>query len=112
MRIIRTSLATAAAVVLVAIAGATLHAAPTVPAATPAAPPPGPGLVVINERCSGCHTPATVFGQRRSADEWESTVQLMVDRGADLSPDDVTLVVGYLAQNYGPADAKAKTSQQ
>ena len=68
--------------------------------------PPGPALVVINERCSTCHTTASVFNQRRSADDWAATVQLMVDRGADLTPDDMTMVIDYLAANFGPEPAK------
>ena len=76
------------------------------PASTAPEPPPGPALVVINERCSTCHTTASVFNQRRSADDWAATVQLMVDRGADLTPDDMTMVIDYLAANFGPEPAK------
>jgi hypothetical protein len=72
-----------------------------------APPPPGPGLSTILERCSGCHSTATVFGQRRSGDDWAATVQLMVDRGAELSADDQSAVVGYLAEHYGVDPAKA-----
>jgi mono/diheme cytochrome c family protein len=72
----------------------------------PAAPPPGPALVVIKERCSTCHTTASVFNQRRSADDWAATVQLMVDRGADLSPDDMNMVIDYLAAHFGPEPTK------
>jgi hypothetical protein len=74
--------------------------------ATPA-PPPGPGLSTIMERCSGCHSTATVFGQRRSPDDWAATVQLMVDRGAELSADDQSTVVGYLSQHYANSPAAA-----
>jgi len=80
-------------------------AAPATASATPT-PPPGPALNVINERCSTCHSTATVFSQRRSADDWAATVQLMVDRGADLTPDDMNTVVGYLSANFGPEPAK------
>jgi mono/diheme cytochrome c family protein len=83
--------------------------AQTAPAAPPAAaipaPPAGPGLAIINAKCSACHTTATVFSQHRSPDDWAATVQLMVDRGADLSPDESSVVIGYLAQNF-PAEAK------
>lgn len=82
--------------------------APVAPAAaaTAPAPPAGPALVVINERCSACHSTASVFNQHRSADDWAATVQLMVDRGADLSPDDMNMVIDYLAANFGPEPAK------
>ena len=70
-------------------------------AQTPATPPPGPGLSTIQERCAACHSTATVFNQRRSADDWAATVQIMVDRGAELSADDQSAVVGYLSEHYG-----------
>ena len=86
-------------------------AAPAVIAAAPAAdapPPPGPGLTTVQERCSACHSAATVFGQRRTPDDWAATVQLMVDRGADLSADEQSVVIGYLSKNYGVKPAPAK----
>ncbi|MEO9133219.1 MAG: hypothetical protein ABI240_18685 [Sphingomonas sp.] len=91
---------------VVATRGLEAQTAPaaTNPAATPA-PPPGPGLAIINDKCSACHTTASVFSQHRSPDDWAATVQLMVDRGADLSPDETSVVIGYLAENF-PADAK------
>ena len=80
-------------------------AATPAPAAATPAPPPGPGLDIVNAKCSACHTTATVFSQHRSPDDWAATVQLMVDRGADLSPDESGVVIGYLAANF-PAEAK------
>jgi len=91
---------------VVATRGLEAQTAPaTPPAAAIPAQPAGPGLAIINAKCSACHTTATVFSQRRSPDDWAATVQLMVDRGADLSPDESSVVIGYLAQNF-PAEAK------
>ncbi|MEP7006898.1 MAG: hypothetical protein ABI810_13015 [Sphingomonas bacterium] len=81
--------------------------AQTAPAAATPAPPPGPGLAIVNEKCSGCHTAASVLTQHRSPEDWAATVQLMVDRGADLSPDEANVVIGYLAENF-PAKPAAK----
>ena len=96
----------ALAFAVVASRGLEAQTAPAAPqaAATPA-PPPGPGLAIINEKCSACHSTASVFSQHRSPDDWAATVQLMVDRGADLSPDETSVVIGYLAENF-PAEAK------
>lgn len=95
---------------VVAMRGLDAQTAPPAPIAPPPAgtapAPPGPALVVINERCSTCHTTASVFNQRLSADDWAATVQLMVDRGADLSPDDMNMVIDYLAANFGPEPTK------
>ena len=96
----------AMAFAVVATCGIEAQTAPAAPpvAALPA-PPPGPGLAIVNAKCSACHTTATVFSQHRSPDDWAATVQLMVDRGADLSPDESSVVIGYLAANF-PAEAK------
>jgi mono/diheme cytochrome c family protein len=75
------------------------------PAAAAPAPPPGPGLAIITAKCSACHTAASVFSQHRSPDDWAATVQVMMDRGADLSPDEANVVIGYLAENF-PAETK------
>jgi len=89
-----------------ALQAQTAPAAPVAQAATAQSePPPGPGLAIIKEKCSTCHSTASVFGQHRSPDDWAATVQLMVDRGADLSPDEQNVVIGYLAENF-PAPAK------
>ncbi|WEJ98820.1 MAG: hypothetical protein P0Y59_18020 [Candidatus Sphingomonas phytovorans] len=95
---------------VVATRGLEAQSAPAVSAPGAASgapvPPPGPALVVINERCSTCHSTASVFNQHRSADDWAATVQLMVDRGADLTPDDMNMVIDYLAANFGPEPAR------
>jgi mono/diheme cytochrome c family protein len=74
--------------------------------ATPPAPPPGPALSLINERCVSCHTTDTIFSQRKSPADWSATVQLMADRGADVSPDEMATIADYLAKNF-PAPAGA-----
>jgi cytochrome c5 len=85
------------------------------PAATPApattggaipAPPPGPGLDLINEHCKFCHVTAQVFTKKRSADEWGAVMQIMVDRGAELTPEETKGILDYLTANYG-TDAPA-----
>jgi len=74
--------------------------------AAPPAPPPGPGLSLINERCVSCHTTDTIFAQRKSPADWTATVQLMADRGADVSSDEMATIADYLSKNY-PASAGA-----
>lgn len=70
-------------------------------------PPPGPGLVLINERCAGCHPVTQALQARKSRAEWTSTVQAMVDRGAELTPQEEGVVVDYLATNFTPAKGPA-----
>jgi mono/diheme cytochrome c family protein len=69
-------------------------------AAPAAAPPPGPGLELINQRCVSCHTTSTIFSQRMTPDGWAQTVQVMADRGAEVSPEEQATIAQYLAKNY------------
>ncbi len=65
-----------------------------------AEPPPGPGLTIVNEKCGSCHTTSQVFATRRPAAEWPAVVQQMIDRGAELTPEEQATVSTYLAANY------------
>jgi mono/diheme cytochrome c family protein len=71
------------------------------------APPPGPGLALINERCGFCHTPAQATGVRKTPSEWAHVVQSMIDRGAELSPEEQKVVVDYLSTNMAVANSAA-----
>jgi cytochrome c5 len=96
-----------AMVALSLIAMRALAADPPATSATPAAPPPGPGLDLINQRCGFCHSTAQVFTQHKSADAWAATVQAMADRGAEVSPDEMKVIVDYLSKNYPAAPGAA-----
>ncbi len=80
-------------------AGAQPAGAAPGPVATPGAPPPGPGLDLINERCGFCHTTAQVFVEK-PAGEWAVVVQSMIDRGAELEPAEQKTVTDYLNAHY------------
>lgn len=73
-----------------------------------APPPPGPGLELINERCGYCHSTAQVTDVRKTPTAWAATVQSMIDRGAELEPEEQKIMVDYLAAHRAaPADAAA-----
>ena len=74
---------------------------------SPAAPPPGAGLDLINERCVFCHNSAQIFSQRKSAPAWAATVDQMASRGAEVSPEEMKTITDYLAKNYGAPDQAA-----
>ena len=82
--------------------------------AAPPAPPEGPGLTLINERCGFCHNTGQVFAARKPAPAWAATVQSMIDRGAELDPGEQKLVTDYLAAHFGtaatPSDAATAPS--
>jgi hypothetical protein len=73
---------------------------------TSAPPPPGPGLDLINERCAFCHTTAQVLGVRKTPAGWAASVQAMIDRGAELTPEEQTIMVEYLAANFAEGEGE------
>ncbi len=100
------------------------------PASAPAAPPPsspapssttapaqaavvlpdGDGKAIATENCQACHKLTNLTKAHKSLDDWKDTVQTMIDRGANVQPDQVDTLVQYLAKNFGPKDASAPAS--
>ena len=65
----RTMILTAAALIPLAALGARALAADP---PTAAAPPSGPGLDLINQRCIFCHNTAQIFSQHKSPEAWST----------------------------------------
>lgn len=86
-------------------------------ASTPAAPAPakaavvelpdGDGKAIATENCQACHKLTNLTKAHKSLDDWKDTVQLMIDRGANVPADKVDILAQYLAKNFGPKDAAA-----
>jgi hypothetical protein len=57
---------------------------------------------LLQERCTECHALSRTTNAQKSAEEWGGTVARMVDHGANLSDEEQTVLVDYLAQTYGP----------
>jgi mono/diheme cytochrome c family protein len=78
---------------------------------TDTAPPPmpaGPGKAIVQRSCVACHSITVVTSKRAEPDEWNQLVQTMVSRGADLTDDEIPVVIKYLSDHYGPVkDQKA-----
>jgi len=85
------------------------------PADTPQAStalPPGEGKPIVQRACVGCHALKVVTSKRASREQWASMVDQMVTRGADLSDDEIEVVVAYLAKNFGPSSESADQKNQ
>ncbi len=74
------------------------------PATGPGTPTPAKevldGAMLLQARCTRCHTLARVEGARLTPAEWEQTVRRMVEKGADLSETEISVLVAYLAERY------------
>jgi hypothetical protein len=57
---------------------------------------------LVLEACTACHTLDRVKSQRLTSEEWRQTIAGMLSEGVPLTDDEVTLVVDYLARNFGP----------
>ena len=68
--------------------------------------PDGPGKAIIQRSCVACHSITVITSKRADADEWNSLVQMMVSRGADLTDDEIPIVVKYLSEHYAPVKDK------
>ena len=73
--------------------------------------PAGEGSALVSGVCSGCHSVDMVLAQSKSRREWESTVQDMVSRGAQISSEERGAIVSYLAEHYGENSRPASLSQ-
>jgi cytochrome c5 len=84
-------------------------AAPSTPAPAKAVVelPEGDGKAIATENCQACHRLTNLTKAHKDLDDWKETVQTMIDRGANVSPDQVDTLVQYLAKNFGPKDASA-----
>jgi mono/diheme cytochrome c family protein len=99
--------------------GSTPAPASSPEASSPAAPAPakaavvnlpeGDGKAIATENCQACHKLTNLTNAHKSLDDWKDTVQLMIDRGANVPADKVDVLVQYLAKNFGPKDAPAPT---
>jgi cytochrome c5 len=63
--------------------------------------PEGRGKVIVLNVCTLCHDLTRVRRGRRSAEEWEETLNAMLNEGAPLSDDAFPIVHAYLARNFG-----------
>jgi cytochrome c5 len=88
-------------------AAGTPAAASSSSANAPVVLPDGDGKAIATENCQACHKLTNLTKAHKSLDDWKDTVQTMIDRGANVQPDQVDTLVQYLAKNFGPKDASA-----
>ncbi len=60
------------------------------------------GATLVNTRCNKCHTLDRITSAHKTADQWKTTVERMISNGAQLTPDEETVLIAYLAKTYGP----------
>jgi cytochrome c-type biogenesis protein CcmH/NrfF len=58
------------------------------------------GQTLMQQRCSVCHSTDRITSAHKTADQWKTTVDRMINNGAQLSPQEEQTLIDYLAQNY------------
>jgi cytochrome c5 len=74
--------------------------------------PDGDGKAIATEYCQDCHELTNLARASKTADEWRSAINLMMDRGARIPEDKVDPLVLYLTKNFGPQQAAPKSDSQ
>ena len=80
------------------LAAATLFAADNAPRGK------DPGKKLVEEVCSFCHGLARLKGQAHTRDEWSNVIKGMVSEGAPVTDEEFSLILDYLAKNFGPEE--------
>jgi len=62
--------------------------------------PQGAGRKIVETVCTLCHTLTRVVNARYTQEDWEALVNRMVQIGAPLKPEEIPLVIKYLATNF------------
>lgn len=65
-------------------------------------PPLPPAERILNRACTSCHELRPVETSAFDKDGWTRVVNSMVEKGAEVKPDEVPVLVDYLAANHGP----------
>jgi len=65
-------------------------------------PPVDPGEKLVNTACISCHELRPIETTALDSDGWTKVVASMIDKGADITKNDVPVVVKYLTKAYGP----------
>jgi cytochrome c5 len=60
------------------------------------------GATLMNERCSVCHGALKVMQARKTAEQWNQTVNRMIGKGAHLTETEKTILLEYLGKNLAP----------
>ena len=90
----------AAAAVMLAIGGAAIAPLSAQEAAPARTLTPGKGADLTMARCALCHEITHITRARLSRGEWQDNVRNMIERGMPIAPDEIPIVVEYLATYY------------
>jgi len=70
------------------------------------------GAAVLSAACTGCHNLRIIANAHRSRASWSATVGDMIQRGAPVYPEEMKILVDYLAQTVRPQAETANPAKE
>jgi hypothetical protein len=70
------------------------------------------GAAVMSAACTGCHNLRIIANAHRSRASWSATVGDMIQRGAPVYPEEMKILIDYLAQTVGPQAASPNPAKE
>lgn len=64
--------------------------------------PEGEGRKILESNCTVCHGLDVIVEHNYESSGWQSVVDQMLAEGAELTPEEIPVLVDYLARNFGP----------
>lgn len=72
---------------------------------------PGKGVELTTTRCVICHDAQHITRAKLSREEWDFNIKNMIERGAPIAPDEVPVILEYLATYYNRDTAAPATAE-
>ena len=67
---------------------------------------------VFTKVCGGCHAPEIAFSTRRSKEQWQELVDLMISKGLKASDDDLNTALSYLIRQHGRVNVNRARAEE
>ena len=68
--------------------------------------PEGNGKELVRSICQSCHDLSPIITSGFGRKDWATVVDTMIDMGAVIKPEEVTVIVNYLAASFPPRTTK------
>jgi cytochrome c5 len=60
------------------------------------------GKELVEMACTGCHDLSPITAAGFSREDWEGVIKNMIDMGAPIKPEQISVIATYLAANFPP----------
>ena len=85
---------------LLASCGSNISPTPTATTGSTSAGSGSDGQALMQARCTICHSTDRITRSHKTPEQWKSTVDRMINNGAQLTSQEEQTLVDYLAQTY------------